>query len=378
MKILVNAFSARTGGGKWFTRSLLLKLCEKNPEWYFIVYYADQNFIDSNLRWQHIEFRYIPEALPYSERILWQQFKLRRIIKREKIDLLFSPLNIAMIYPPIPQVTIQRNAHHLLPKAISSKGLRWLKRRFQTLATLMSIKSSSENIFVSNYMLALAKNWINEDKNSWHVIHNAIDVERFQSTIMPHVDSKYILYVGLIEPHKNIELLIKAFRRLIGDYSHDLKLVLVGKINTGKNGTLSRWGKQLQRIVNTGKMGDKVMFMDSIEGDYLASLYKYAEICVIPSLLESFGVVPAEALYCGTPCVVSNIPVFHEVYGDSVMYCDPESPKDLANKMMVLLRDHNLGERMIKKAHTILPCYGLSPIAEQYSKVLKKAANKSG
>jgi len=378
MRILVEVFGAREGGGKWFTGTLIQEIAEQNPHWHLLVFYAHQSFMKGYLRRPNIELRYVPQAIGYCQRIFWQQWKLRRLIKREKIELIFSPTNIGMFKPPVPQVTVQRNAHHVVPKVKKAEGGQWLRRRIQLLGTLASIKSSTENIFVSNYMIELTKRWIKPDYEHWHVVHNAINKKRFEADSERIVGYKYLLNVGALSPHKNVDTLIKAFKIVCKRYPQEIKLILAGPGCKLKHKVAGTWERYLYDLVDSQGMREKVVFMGVVEGNQLASLYKYAEICVVPSLLESFGIVAAEALCCDSPCIVSDIPVFHEVYGDAVLYCDPYSPADIADVIVRLLEDKFLRQKLTETGKSLLANYDISVIAQKYVEIIKRAVLRTG
>ena len=121
MRILVDAFAARgAGGGKWFTAALITELARQNRNWQFGIYCCEPSFSENLSGESNIETVVVPQASGYMARWEWQQVKLRGIIHTDRIDLLFSPMNIGMIKPPIPQVTVQRNAHHLVARVVSN------------------------------------------------------------------------------------------------------------------------------------------------------------------------------------------------------------------------------------------------------------------
>lgn len=375
MKILVDAFAARQGGGMWFTSSLIAEMARQNESWKFWVYCSEPSFAEIIRGMANISIRLIPEATGYRKRFIWQQLKLRRSIRNNRIDLLFSPMNIGMINPPVPQVTVQRNAHHVVKRVTNRNGGQWLARRTQLLGTIASIKSSRENIFVSRSMLEMTGKWLTPDRCHWHVIHNALNGERFQEHPDPVLDVKYILYVGIITPHKNVDNLIKAFAIASRHFGKGVKLVLAGEITHQKFNEYGRWDRYLDKLVNDGSLQDNVIFLRSVEGKKLVSLYRYAVACVTPSLLESFGVVPAESLFCGTPCLVSDIPVFREVYGESVLYCDPFSPQNMAQAMIQIVENQSLRDGLIEQWQQIKLNFSLSSAAKKYSDLMKKTLN---
>ena len=327
MRILVEAFAAREGGGKVFTAALIQKLAEQNPDWYFLVFYSDNNFVKNWAMRPNLELRYVPYALGYGHRILWQQWKLRKVIKDERIDLVFALLIPGIFKPAVPQVTVHRNAHHVVPKVTSYEGGRWLKKRLLLLATIASIVSSKENIFVSEYMIDLTSHWLKPNRKHWHVIHSAMNFDHLKSNIGPVTDYKYILSVGIIHPHKNMENMIKAFAIFCSNTSYAYKLVIVGSGGKRCYPSGGTWEDFLHKLSSQCGVGDKVVFWGPAQSNILASLYRHAEICVVPSFLESFGLVPGESLFCNTPVVLSDIPAFHEVYRDAAVYFRPSQPR---------------------------------------------------
>jgi glycosyltransferase involved in cell wall biosynthesis len=373
LKILVDAFAARQGGGKWFTGSLIAELARQNETWNFLVYCSDPSFVEIISDLPNIVIRLVPEAIGYKARLNWQQVKLRQVIRTDHVDLIFSPMNIGMINPPVPQVTVQRNAHHVVQRVTQRNGGRWFARRTQLLGTLASIKSSRENVFVSRSMLEMTGKWIKEDPNHWHVIHNAVNGDRFLKSTAPVFQGRYFLYVGIITPHKNVDTLINAFAIVSRHFNADVKLVLAGSINQSKFGGFGRWDDYLLKLIREFKLQDNVVFMRSVKGEKLVSLYQHAIACVAPSLLESFGIVPAEALFCDTPCLVSDIPVFREVYGESVAYCDPASTRNMAQAMIRMAEDETIRSKHLNQWQKIKTNFLLSNAAKNYSDVIKKA-----
>jgi glycosyltransferase involved in cell wall biosynthesis len=374
MRVLVNAFAAREGGAKWFTEALIQKLAEQNANWHFVVYCTEQDFMSGGNSWPNVELRYVPRATGYAQRILWQQWKLRRVIKEDRISVVFSPLCIGIFLASVPQVTVQRNAHHLVAKVKKQEGGQWLRRRMQLLATLASIKSSTENVFVSKYMVDLASRWLRPDAKHWHVIYNAVNREFFSGGGERVIDRKYLLCAGALVPHKNVDTLIKAFELVCRESSEEIKLVLAGSGAKTRKKKGVTWEEYLFNLAKTCGLQDRVIFMGDVQHKKLISLYKYAEVCVVPSLLESFGIVPAEALCCGTPCVVSDIPAFREIYGDTVLYCDPNKPAVMADAIIRVLQNKGLRSKLVENGKALLAKYDISDTAQQYAQIIKRAA----
>lgn len=128
----------------------------------------------------------------------------------------------------------------------------------------------------------------------------------------------YILYVGTIEPRKNVEALLDAFKGLSPAFPH--RLVLVGKRGWKSDSTIARI-QEMKRVTWLG-------YVDSKD---LITLYQAADCFVFPSMYEGFGLPPLEAMACGCPVVTSNVSSLPEVVGGAGVLIDPESPSELTS-----------------------------------------------
>jgi glycosyltransferase involved in cell wall biosynthesis len=176
------------------------------------------------------------------------------------------------------------------------------------------------------------------------VIHNAID-ERF-AVPPPEEDvqrvaeryqlrDKFVLYVGNVKPHKNLERLIDAFHLLRQTSGlDDVKLVLIGD-------EISRYSA-LRRAVHRYNLHKFVRFLGFLSDETLAIVYRLAGVFVFPSLYEGFGLPPLEAMASGTPVVTSNVSSLPEVTGDAALLVDPTSAEAIADAMRRVLTDATL------------------------------------
>ena len=144
---------------------------------------------------------------------------------------------------------------------------------------------------------------------------------------------KYILFVGAIEPKKNIKKLIDAFSGL----DTDMQLVIVGKkgwLWEAEIGTLeATFGKAFYR---------KVKLLEYVQKRDLTYLYKGAFCFVFPSLYEGFGLPPLEAMMLGCPVITSNTSSLPEVCGDAALYVDPYSVESIREGIEKLINDSQL------------------------------------
>ena len=145
----------------------------------------------------------------------------------------------------------------------------------------------------------------------------------------------YVLYVGSRSRYKNFGVLLEALS-MIRKGGHDLGLVLAGG---GMLRTTER--RSIARVLSSRE------FLHCFPSDLqLASLYNGAAAFCFPSLQEGFGLPILEAMACGCPAVISDIPVFHEVGGDAAEYFEPCAAESLAHKMSIVLEDSEQRKRL--------------------------------
>jgi glycosyltransferase involved in cell wall biosynthesis len=151
---------------------------------------------------------------------------------------------------------------------------------------------------------------------------------------------QFILFLGTLEPRKNITRLIEAYAALRAREGADSapKLVIAG----GKG-----WFYEnlFSRVTDLG-LSDAVIFPGYVPGEELAWWYRSASMFVFPSLFEGFGLPVLEALACGTPTITSNVSSLPEVAGDAALLVDPHDTEALAAAMTRLLREPELRARL--------------------------------
>ncbi|MGI8962336.1 MAG: glycosyltransferase family 4 protein [Bryobacteraceae bacterium] len=136
------------------------------------------------------------------------------------------------------------------------------------------------------------------------------------------VPTPYILYAGVLQPRKNLVRLVQAFDQLKSNTSLPHKLVLCGKWG---------WGNEdLKRCLTKSPNRENIHLTGYLPSEQFHTLMAGASLFVFPSLFEGFGIPPMEAQGCKVPVVVSETSCFPEIYGDSVLYCDPFDSRSIA------------------------------------------------
>src|SRR5581483_108978 len=153
---------------------------------------------------------------------------------------------------------------------------------------------------------------------------------------------RYILFVGVLKPNKNVKTLVEAYVRLRQADRVRHRLVLVGQQEL-------LYGEMFARAREAGMAGDLV-FTGRVSDQDLVALYNAADLFVQPSLFEGFGLPSLEAMACGTPVVTSTAAAIPEMVGDAALTVDPLDVEALAGAIATVLDDEALRRRMAARS----------------------------
>jgi len=148
----------------------------------------------------------------------------------------------------------------------------------------------------------------------------------------------YLLFVGTLEPRKNLPGLLRAYRMIRDTKVTSVPLVIVG----GKGWLFSEVYECLDEL----RLKEHVVFVHEVPDSHLPALYNAASLLVTPSFYEGFGLPALEAMSCGTPVIVANRASLPEIVGEAGVLVDPEDPKDIVEGMTRLLTNEELRERI--------------------------------
>lgn len=151
---------------------------------------------------------------------------------------------------------------------------------------------------------------------------------------------KFFLYVGTIEPRKNLVGLIEAFSEIKNDEGY--KLVIVGK---------KGWKfKQIYEKINEKKLSSKIIFTGYVPDEDLPKIYNLAKFFTYVSLYEGFGIPILESMSAGCPVITSNISSMPEVAGDAAIIVDPYDKKSISNAIKSLIKEPKLRKKLSMKS----------------------------
>ena len=276
---------------------------------------------------------------------IWEQFYLPLYLNGKKIDVIHSPtFHIPFLGNGIKKiVTIHDMVSYLYPKTQPMPFVMYSK------FMIKSAINSAHGIVVSS---ETAKEQIVDHFKAppelFHVIHGAPrDIFKpVGRAVKDFIKDKYalpdqfILFVGSIEPRKNIRSLVKAYSELKRSNQISHKLVICGT-----KGWLNEYEKVLETIEETGVRND-VIFTGYVPDEDLPGFYGLADLFVYPSLYEGFGLPPLEAMACGCPVIASNYSSIPEVVGEGGVLIDPFDIDELALAILKVSQDDGLKSRL--------------------------------
>ena len=179
----------------------------------------------------------------------------------------------------------------------------------------------------------------------------------------------FVLFVGTVEPRKNVPALLSAYQQLLHHYHPEVDLVLAGAF-----GWLT---DEVHGLMNRLGLTDRVRFLGRVSDEELAWLYNTAQMLVWPSLYEGFGLPPLEAMACGAPVVVSNTSSLPEVVGDAALLVDPTNVDELTVAIWRLLSDQALRQELIGKGFKRAACFSWERAARETLALYRRVAGQA-
>ncbi|MGA2911298.1 MAG: glycosyltransferase family 1 protein [Candidatus Levyibacteriota bacterium] len=298
----------------------------------------------------------------------WTQIglPLKLFMETKKPDVFFSPSHYAPRFSPVPTaISIMDLSYIHFPELFTKHDLyqlvNWTKYSAKNAKKIFTISNFSRDDIIKTYKKKLA------DVVTTYLGIKEILSNKYQVLSMDDLNKKfgiekpYILFVGTLQPRKNIVKLIEAFSLL---KNKDVELVIVGK-----KGWL--W-EDIFAAPEKFKVAEKVKFLDFVGNEDLPSFYKNALCFVLPSLYEGFGLPVLEAMKFGCPTVISDVSSLPEVGGDACLYVDPQSVDDIAQKLNTVISDEKLRAEMVKKGYNQVKKFSWEKTAKETLKALEE------
>lgn len=357
MKIVFDAnplVTSKSGVG-YYTDRLIRALAKSDPELELVGYYF--NFggrktitdLPEAKNIQYKELRFIPGKILNICRRLGFAFPLNLFI-HQKADIVLSTNFVpTLTIPDAKQVVAVHDLSFIdHPDFVSGRNgtflRKWVPKTLKKSAFVITISSFTKQRLIDVYNVSESKVHITPIPPAKHVQADSSAITKFG------LGGGYMLFVGTIEPRKNILGLLEAYSLLYKKDHRILPLVLAGGKGWNDEETLARIAKLREdnlEIIQTGYVSD---------GEK-AALYEHAMLCVQPSHYEGFGMPILEAMSYGKPVACSDLSVFHELANDAVIYFDKDNPASIADTLSKLANEPKTREHLAKLGKQLLNNY---------------------
>lgn len=317
---------------------------------------------------QNVEFCHLPARPLWTHRVLGQE-----VLQRPP-DLLFIPAHVlplqlsARRLPPS-VVTIHDLGYHAFPETHTAA-----QRLYLTWSTRWSAMAATRLIAVSQATARDLTSYYDTPPPKIDIVYEALFPEPVQPTKATIVQERYelperyALFVGTIQPRKNLERVLRAYHKLQQTATPSWELVLAG----GRG-----WRSELlyQLAIELG-IHNQVHFLGYVADEALPALYRSARFFCFPSLFEGFGLPVLEAQHYGTPVMIANNSSLPEIAGDAALLVDPTDVDAIADAMLRLSQDEVLRQRLIAAGHENVKRFSWEKAAKETLAVLLKAAKR--
>jgi glycosyltransferase involved in cell wall biosynthesis len=285
-----------------------------------------------------------------------------------RIDELVSPAFRLISAPTI--AIFHATQHMLIPQHIGDSGL---KLRYLNTMKSVAMHCATIPVTVSHHAKAELSGLYPFAHEKIHVVYHGVNHDVFRPSKLPYSHNKYqqkfgkyILSVSDRHVHKNYRRLIQAYVSLVKNDCIEEKLVLVGRAKVADE------ERKIRKLIDGSNLQEKVQLLDYMDQIDIAQLYQGAVAYVFPSLFETFGFTPLEAMACGVPVACSRYSVMPEICGESVQYFDPLDIEDMARGISFVVKDESRRKELIQRGLERASYYSWRRAAEEYYKILMK------
>ncbi len=374
MRIGINTLfliPSKVGGSETYLRKTLAELVALGDSHEYVLFCNRENAgtFPQAARVNVTDVRCRVGATCRPRRILFEQLRLPKLVRRHSIDVLWSPGYTAPLRLGCPSVVStfdMQFVHHPEDFAgMARAATRFLVPRAARRADAILTLSEHSKADIVTYCRVPAERV--------HVTYLAADEtaggdipDDEQATLLARLglSEPYILTVANAWPHKNMPALVRAHAMLAERCARQLVLVgICGRGMAEVNAAIAQ-SPRADRIVLTGWLSARELWI----------VYRNAAVFAFPSLFEGFGLPVLEAMAAGVPVVSSNAASLPEVYGDAALAVDPTDETAMAGALERVLDDEALARDLVERGRRNLTRFSWRRTAEQTLKVIEQAA----
>lgn len=371
-RTILNTDNGETAGVGHYTYFLVKHLLKHDGKNQYVLFFDWRKrdlaeFMQPNVTIRHFAFSQYKKFLPFT----YSHMLITAMLLKERLNVFHAPANtLPLTYPKTSVITIHDLAIYKNPAWFPSQILS------TKLLVPQSLKHASHIISVSHSTKQDLREIFGVSPRKITVIHEAPFVTRI-NVKDKNVDviakfrltKPYMLFIGTIDPRKNLENLLDAFILL----RKTPELQKYQLIFAGGKGYKS---EQFFEALKQRSLGRSAKYLGYITHNEKIALLKNSALFVFPSLYEGFGLPVLEAMSLGVPVVTSNVSSLPEVAGGAAQLVDPNSVKDIAKGMKRVLTTPALVERMLRLGHEQADAHTWDTVAEQTLGVYRKVGRK--
>jgi len=352
MKIAILGLTATSYGSLTYLQNFLPHLAQLDHCNQYEVFLPPASVPQLDVRQANFHIR-SPRRAPKSGafRVLWEQLVLPGILRRHKIDVVYTTQNLAILFTATPSVTIMQNVEPFFagqfPNPIHLRARLWLLR----MMTELSLRRSRGIIAISDW----EKDFLVE---RFHLPPDKIVVsypgvtEGFRPPLPGSaallrerlgLEPPYILSATRLAGYGNLLSLAEAYVSLVKTGKVSMPLVVPGGVWD------SHYIGKVKELLSAESCIDRVKFLGYVPHRDMPLLFGHATCFVFPSLLEACGTVLIEALACGTPILCCRRRPMADICGDAAVLFDGEDPADMADRIFEVLSNPSLRETLSRR-----------------------------
>jgi len=299
----------------------------------------------------------IRKVLNFIRERSWYDLVLPRLAGQSRVAVLLMPVNLAARRGPIPQVVTILDVNFLTAPNTYDRAYAAYARR----AFTRSLRRASIVATISDFSRREIASHLGADPAGIRVVYPGLNSIPGSPPPAAPLTEPYALYVGATEPHKNLALLIEAWR---GHSPGGLKLAIVGQP-----------GRDHDRLRGlAAELGGRVLITGAVGGRLLESWYAGARVFCFPSRSEGFGYPPLEAMQRGVPVVAARAGALPEVLGAAALYHDPDDAAALREQVDALVSDPELRNAQLARGTAQVARYTWHRSARAMAELLRDAA----
>lgn len=299
----------------------------------------------------------------------WTQRVLARALRNEPPDVLFLPIQMVPLWRPKAMATVAV-VHDLeffrYPRTFTMKNLVLLY-----FFTRHAVRNATRLIAVSQYTKDELIRTYGRPAGEISVVHHGVTLPspgETSDTLRKRfgLSARFLLFVGSFQPRKNIPRLLEAYERLAAEDEDAPDLVLVGGGGWKENRIVDR--------IRSSPRAARIHVLRRVSREELAGFYHEADVFVLPSLSEGFGMPILEAMMAGTPVVTSNTSSLPEVAGNAALLVDPHDVHAIAQAIRRMLRDRSFRDERVRRGRARAEAFSWENAATATADVIEEAA----